>query len=81
MKTFIRFIKPEEGEPELPNYDEWEEKCYIKIHNYRELLLNDAGEIVEATASVGEVEKKSNIPDKKSNMNVGKDGGRNSQLS
>lgn len=50
MKTFIKFVKPEEGEPEQPNYEEWDEKCFIRLHNYRELVLNDAGEIIESAA-------------------------------
>ena len=32
----------------MPNYAEWEEKCFVKVQNYRELVLNEAGEIVEA---------------------------------
>ena len=51
MKTFIKFVKPEEGEPEVTNYEEWAEKCFIKVLNYRELVLNEAGEIVEAAAT------------------------------
>jgi len=48
MKTFVRFTKPEEGEPETPNYEEWDEKCFIKVLNHRELIVNEAGEVVEA---------------------------------
>ena len=31
MKTFVRFITPGEDEPETIDYEEWEEKCYIKL--------------------------------------------------
>lgn len=75
MKTFVRFVisekekpeeekeKPADEESEDP-YEEWEEKCYIRLNNFRELTLNEAGEIVEAAGSnplsAPVVDKKSN---------------------
>ena len=71
MKTFIKFVSPEEGEPELPNYEEWEEKCYVQLMNYREIPA-DGGDIAAGTNSEQQVSIKQ---DMKSNA------GRASQLS
>lgn len=87
MKTFVRFIiaeekgteekeqekeKAEDEESDDP-YEEWEEKCFIRLNNFRELVLNEAGEVVEAA---GSNQMSNPIGDKRSNA-----GGRNSQLS
>ena len=41
MKTFVRFVTPEEGESAEPNYEEWDEKCYIQLMNFREAVVGE----------------------------------------
>jgi len=47
MKTFISFVTPGEGEPETQDFKEWEEKAFDKVRNFREMIMNDAGEMIE----------------------------------
>jgi hypothetical protein len=47
MKTFISFVTPEEGEPETQDFTTWEEKAFVRVRNFREMVMNDAGEMVE----------------------------------
>ena len=47
MKTFIGFVTPEEGEPEMQDFAAWEEKAFVRVRNFREMVMNEAGEMVE----------------------------------
>ena len=64
MKTFIKFIIPAEGEPEGLDFEEWEEKYHLKLNNHRELVLNEAGEVVEVSSNQ---QLAGGVGDKKSN--------------
>ena len=42
---------PEEGEAGDPeDYKDWNEKGYMRVHNFREMVINESGEMVEAAA-------------------------------
>ena len=51
MKTFVKFIVPEEEEPDEINFEEWDEKCFITVQNYREMHVNEAGDLVAVAAN------------------------------
>ena len=36
LKSFIKFVTPLEDEPAIPDYKELDEKCFIRIRNYRD---------------------------------------------
>ena len=43
---------PEEGEEVVDpeDFKDWDEKGYMRVQNYREMVMNEAGEMVEAGA-------------------------------
>ena len=43
---------PEEGEEvgDPEDFKEWDEKGYMRVQNYREMVMNESGEMVEASA-------------------------------
>jgi hypothetical protein len=43
---------PEETEEAVDpeDFKDWDEKGYLRVMNYREMVLNESGEMIEATA-------------------------------
>lgn len=52
IKTYVKLIVPEEGEEvgDPEDFKEWDEKGYMRVQNYREMVMNESGEMVEAAA-------------------------------
>lgn len=39
LKSFVKFVTPLEDEPAIPDYKDFDEKCFIRVKNYRDPLL------------------------------------------
>ena len=52
IKGYVKLIVPEEGEEVVDpeDFKDWDEKGYMRVQNYREMVMNEAGEMVEAGA-------------------------------
>ena len=52
IKGYVKLVIPEEGEEvgDPEDYKDWDEKGYMRVQNYREMVMNEAGEMVEAGA-------------------------------
>ncbi len=55
LKTFVKLVTPTEEEPEVTDYKEFDEKCYIRLKNYREppILVDGAQASIDTNAEKG----------------------------
>ena len=52
IKGYVRLIVPEEAEEAVDpeDFKDWDEKGYLRVMNYREMVMNESGEMVDAAA-------------------------------
>ena len=52
IKGYVRLIVPEETEEAVDpeDFKDWDEKGYLRVMNYREMVMNESGEMVDAAA-------------------------------
>ena len=51
IKSFVKLTAPLEDEPAVLDYESFDEKCFIRLQNYREPPAVDADALAAETAS------------------------------
>ena len=49
LKSFVKLVTPLEDEPATPEYKDFDEKCFIRVKNYRDPLTAGAEASIETT--------------------------------
>ena len=49
LKSFLKLVTPLEDEPAIPDYEEFDEKCFIRLKNYRDPTMIGVEASIETT--------------------------------